>query len=459
MIATTLMFSWIAAHFLQFLVRLFSPRRIEEEKNPEGKPNSSDEKDLTDNEKPEVQIPEPLSHPQQDAPEVEIGNPIKKIAALLVETEKPDEPSIDQTDAEKPEVLMQQPLSYPWESAIAESDPEIIAHATHQSVLEALIETDERTGPDAAETAAKNFKFKVTEFPILPDGYYVTLRLDEPENGKIKKTKIFSTRNNPQWDKKSLSFVVQNPKEAIITCKLKRMAVFGLMLGTERKRKTKLEGLKEEKPIHFLRDFRVEPFDAKNKKKQLAPKKREETQKRHEKRHETPKVVLMPQPLSHPPELDSESAIADPSDPKIIAQHADKPSGIEALIETELRTGPDAVEVEKNNSAMNFTFKVIKFPVFSYGDYVSLSLNEYENGKIKKKKILSNQVDPKWNHQSFSFHVQNPEEATITCKIKKMAVFGLIKTTERMRTTRLKDLKNGKILHLLKDFKVAVVKK
>jgi hypothetical protein len=49
MIVRTLMFSWIAARFLVFLARLFSPKRIEEEKNPEGKPNSSDEKDLTDN--------------------------------------------------------------------------------------------------------------------------------------------------------------------------------------------------------------------------------------------------------------------------------------------------------------------------------------------------------------------------------------------------------------------------
>jgi hypothetical protein len=95
-----------------------------------------------------------LSHPQQDAPEVEIGNPPKwpLYWPKLINRTIRDEPPIGQTDAEKPEVLMQQPLSYPWESAIAESDPNIIAHATHQSGLEALIETDERIKPDAAET-------------------------------------------------------------------------------------------------------------------------------------------------------------------------------------------------------------------------------------------------------------------------------------------------------------------
>ena len=61
------------------------------------------------------------------------------------------------------------------------------------------------------------------------------------------------------------------------------MAVFGLMLGTERKRKTKLEGLKEEKPIHFLRDFRVEPFDDKDKKKELRKKKDTKKDTKHRK--------------------------------------------------------------------------------------------------------------------------------------------------------------------------------
>ena len=67
------------------------------------------DKDL-DNVTPEVPKPEPLSHPQQDAPEVEIENLIKildaanyqlsRVAHLLAEADKPDESYEDSDDDE-----------------------------------------------------------------------------------------------------------------------------------------------------------------------------------------------------------------------------------------------------------------------------------------------------------------------------------------------------------------------
>jgi hypothetical protein len=275
------------------------------------------DKDL-DNEKPEVPMPEPLSHPQQDAPDVEIENLIKildaanhqlsRVALLLAEVDKPDESDEDsdesedegpphsfadteilnETDEETPEVLT--PQLDPEADAIVAADvtdQKIIADATHQpGGLENLIETDERTQPDAhSEVSGEtdnnlaenvNFTFKVTKFPNLPDPYYITLNLNEPVNGKIRKTKIISTRD-PQWNKKSFSFYVRNAEDATITCKLKRKALLGLKKSTKKVKTTKL--INNGKEFQLLTDFKVavvtQLTEVKETKRELAKKKRE----------------------------------------------------------------------------------------------------------------------------------------------------------------------------------------
>ena len=273
------------------------------------------DKDL-DNEKPEVPMPEPLSHPQQDAPDVEIENLIKildaanhqlsRVALLLAEVDKPDESdedsdesedegpphsfadteTLNETDEETPEVLT--PQFDPEVDAIVTdiTDPKITADATNPSGLEALIETDKRTQPDAhSEVAGEtdnnlaeniNFTFKVTKFPNLPDPYYITLNLNEPVNGKIRKTKIISTRD-PQWNKKSFSFYVRNAEDATITCKLKRKALLGLKKSTKKVKTTKL--INNGKEFQLLTDFKVavvtQVTEVKETKRELAKKKRE----------------------------------------------------------------------------------------------------------------------------------------------------------------------------------------
>ena len=133
---------------------------------------------------------------------------------------------------------------------------------------------------------SQRITFEVTEFPNLPDGFYVTLTLNDRDNdGTLIRTKILSSRD-PELNKKTFSFDVQNPKESTITCKLKRTALFGLVKFTEKKQKTKLVNIGN-KVIQLLTNFKVavlrvqviEPFDAQEKKMELANKKKKEERK------------------------------------------------------------------------------------------------------------------------------------------------------------------------------------
>jgi 3-deoxy-D-manno-octulosonic-acid transferase len=61
------------------------------------------------------------------------------------------------------------------------------------------------------------------------------------------------------------------------------------------------------------------------------------------------------------------------------------------------------------------------------------------------------------NKKTFSFDVQNPKESTITCKLKRTALFGLVKLTKKKQKTKLVNIGN-KAIQLLANFKVAVNK-
>jgi hypothetical protein len=113
----------------------------------------------------------------------------------------------------------------------------------------------------------------------------------------------------------------------------------------------------------------------------------------------------------------------------------------------------------KSGSPKRFTFKVIKLPNLQAGCYLTLCLNERDiDGRIIKKKILSSR-DPQWSVQKrFIFDVlvkNNPEDATITCKLKKKALFGTMTLIGRMKTTKLPV--NNENIELLSGFKVAEI--
>ena len=278
MVTTLILYSWIAG--------LFSPKKIEEEV----KPNSSDEKDLIDNETPEVQIPEPLSHPENDAPEVEIGKEKK--------TDKPDSNDdevipphffvnvkiVNRTEPDdSDEEVELAPEATEEENVIPCSVPVIADLITQNQILPVkrtgIPESPSRASPEGP-SSPKRFTFKIRKFPNLQEGYYISLRLNELENGMIKKTKIISTRN-PNWINKSFSFEVKNPERATITCKMKRKVLLGLIKTTEKKKKTKVNN---EKGIQqLLANFGVavvrtrkviKPSEVKEKKMELALKKR-----------------------------------------------------------------------------------------------------------------------------------------------------------------------------------------
>ena len=106
----------------------------------------------------------------------------------------------------------------------SETVPEVLTplpHSPHDA--EAAMEN-----PLPESHSPKRFTFEVTKLPYLPDGFYISLRLNERQNGKMKKTKIISLGRDPQWsNRKSFSFDVHNTEDATVTCKLKKMAHLG----------------------------------------------------------------------------------------------------------------------------------------------------------------------------------------------------------------------------------------
>ena len=162
------------------------------------------------------------------------------------------------------------------------------ADLTHQEAVTAsqedMMDSIVPDSPSPESPSPKRFSFQLTQLPYLPDGYYITLSLNERGNdGKIKKTKILSSRD-PQWsNQKSFSFAVHDTEETTITTKLKRKALLCLKTFTEDARDTKL--INNENEIQLLAGFKVAavrihdtepPFDIKKRKKELAKKKREE---------------------------------------------------------------------------------------------------------------------------------------------------------------------------------------
>jgi hypothetical protein len=128
--------------------------------------------------------------------------------------------------------------------------------------------------PSPESPSPKRFKFQLTQLPYLPDGYYITLSLNERgTDGKMKKTKILSTRNPQSTYQKSVSFDVHNTEEATLTTKMKKTSLFGLMKFTlDVKETDKLGNMDGKDETELLPDF----FEEKERKKELAKKKREE---------------------------------------------------------------------------------------------------------------------------------------------------------------------------------------
>lgn len=114
-------------------------------------------------------------------------------------------------------------------------------------------------------------------------------------------------------------------------------------------------------------------------------------------------------------------------------------------------------ENRSRGPSQRITYKVTEFPNLPDGFYVTLTLNDRDNdGTLIRKKILSSR-DPKLNKKTFSFDVQNPKESTITCKLKRTALFSLVNFTEEKQKTKLVNIGN-KVIQLLANFKVAVYK-
>jgi hypothetical protein len=248
MIVTALvLFSWIAGVFPNKKIDEEIPEDISSYNAPEIEMNNKD------NKTPEVLIPEPLSNPENDAPEVEIGN-----------EKKTDKPDSNDDEVIPPHFFVNVKIVNRTEPDDSDEEVELAPEATEEEVIIPCsvlpLEADltqhqilpvKRTGiPESPSTASpegpsspKRFTFKIIKFPILQEGYYISLRLNERENGMIKKTKIISTRN-PKSINKSFSFEVKNPDMATITCKMKRKVLLGLIKSTEKKKKTKVNNEK-----------------------------------------------------------------------------------------------------------------------------------------------------------------------------------------------------------------------
>ena len=102
----------------------------------------------------------------------------------------------------------------------------------------------------------KRFTLKVTKLPDLPSNFYITIRVNEPgKDGKIIKRKIISSRD-AQWNQKSFSFEVRNPKEATITTKLKKTVLLGLNKSTVKKKQILLS-MSHGEELDLLEDVRI----------------------------------------------------------------------------------------------------------------------------------------------------------------------------------------------------------
>jgi hypothetical protein len=97
----------------------------------------------------------------------------------------------------------------------------------------------------------RRFTFKMTKIPHFPADFYVSLRLNEREKGKMKKNKIIIS------NQESFSFDVRNAEDATITCKLKRTSHLGLKKSTVKKRKVNLLSMGLGREVELLSDVRI----------------------------------------------------------------------------------------------------------------------------------------------------------------------------------------------------------
>jgi hypothetical protein len=277
-------------------------------------PNFFVDPNRTDPETVPVEVLMPLSHPQQPDAEVEIANNQKildaihqswRAALLLAEADKVDESDEDSDDDEikPPHFFVDAKILNPTEPDDSDEVVKMATEATEEEYvipcfvppLEAdLPQVTSSTGQEDWDAIVpenplpesyypKRFIFKVTELPYLSDDFYVTLHLNERDNdGKIRQTKILSSRD-PQWSsQKQFSMDVHNTEDATVTCKLKRKALLGLQTLTEDVKEIQLVNNGSE--IQLLTGFKVaairindiEPFDIKKRKRELVKEKKEE---------------------------------------------------------------------------------------------------------------------------------------------------------------------------------------
>jgi transcriptional regulator of met regulon len=150
------------------------------------------------------------------------------------------------------------------------------------------------------ESTRKRVTLKVIQ-PWLPSHWYLTLRIDEGKISKKMETRILSTRD-PEWSP-PLIFDVENPKDAVLTIKVKRLSLFGLRSSTYEKTKTCLSdlinGTNQELLLNLKAEVTVEDqpipddqpiADEKEKKKDL----RQVEQKNQNKEEPQPKQIKEP---------------------------------------------------------------------------------------------------------------------------------------------------------------------
>jgi hypothetical protein len=346
MIVTTFMlFSWIAGVFSNKKIDEESPEDVSSYNAPEIEMNNKD------NQTPEVQIPEPLSNPENDAPEEIISS---DNIPTIVQMDK-------DLDNEKPEVQIPEPLSHPQQP---EAEVEI---ANNKKIL------------DAIEQSWRALLLAQTNKP------------DE------------SDEDSDESDDEGVA------------------------------------------PSHFFANAEIrnqtEPDDSDGEVEMAAEATEEE-------------YAVIPCPAV---------PLAEANLPQVSSSSTGQEDWDAIVPESPSQTVTTVKQIPKSKSEKDspkrFTFKVIKLPNLQPGVYLSLCLNERNNdGKIIKKKILSSR-DPQWKNQKrFIFDVlvkNNPEDATITCKLKQTALLGMLKLTGKMKTTKL--LGSNENIELLTGFKVAEV--
>jgi hypothetical protein len=342
MIVTTLMlFSWIAG--------VFSNKKIDEE-TPEENISSYNApeiemtiRDDKDNQTPEVRMPEPLSNPENDAPEEIISS---DNIPTIVQMDK-------DLDNVKPEVPMPEPLSHPRIDTEVEIGNKKILDAIEQSWRALLLAQTNK--PDESDEDSD----ESDDEGVAPSHFFA--------NAEIR------NQTEPDDSDAEIEMATEaTQEEYVIPCPAVPLAEANL-------------------PQVSSSSTGQEDWDA-----------------------------IVPESPS-------------PENKQIFKSKPDCPK--------------------------RFSFRVIKRPNLPAGCYLTLCLNERDNdGKIIRKKILSSR-DPQWNNQKrFSFDVlikHNPEEATITTKLKKKALFGMINLTGRMKTIKLPV--NNENIELLTGFKVAEV--